>query len=176
MQRIAEGSGGELNLGQADAWSFGDESADPPRRRPLVTFRIVAVKQDKIERVSQADVVEVARLPRDPSIACQRCAAEAGIGGGLARSSNTCSGTAACAASPRLPVDWLQPADGEGRLGKTGPSERGRGTCLMRVACERRTLALWRAANSAPTATRCLCRGLGFVPRVAHESNAIRRT
>jgi hypothetical protein len=51
MQCLAERARGEFHLGQSQPWSFGDEPADPPRRRPLVPIRVIAVEQDRLERI-----------------------------------------------------------------------------------------------------------------------------
>jgi len=48
VQCLAERARGEFNLGQSEPWSFCDEPADPPCRRPLVPLRVVAVEQDKL--------------------------------------------------------------------------------------------------------------------------------
>jgi hypothetical protein len=61
MHGLPERSRGKFDFGQSEPWSFGDESADPPRRRPLIPLRIVAVEQAQLQRVGQADLVEITR-------------------------------------------------------------------------------------------------------------------
>ena len=86
VQCLAERSYGEFNLGQSEPWSFGDKPANPPRRRPLVPLRVIAVQETEGQSVGEADVLKVSRSGlSDPRVPRRQGVAEAGVGVSLRR-------------------------------------------------------------------------------------------
>src|SRR5690348_12705483 len=77
VQRLAETSRRQLDLGQLDPWSLGDQAGDPASRRALVALRFFSVQEAQFERVAERDVLDVAsRSLRDPRVPRRQCSTE----------------------------------------------------------------------------------------------------
>src|SRR5436190_8006459 len=61
MWRLTERRRSQLYFRQPDAWSLGDQPSDPPRRRALILGQIAALEQAQLERVSEAQPLQITR-------------------------------------------------------------------------------------------------------------------